>query len=88
MKTITITLLVLTLILLWNLAKQISIKIQEPVKALADAAVNVVEGDISQGIDIKENGELADIANSFKMMLDKLKETMTQVLEKSRPSHR
>ncbi|MDD6310901.1 MAG: ATP-binding protein [Firmicutes bacterium] len=83
LKTITIILLVLTLILLWNLAKQISYKIQEPVKALADAANNVVEGDISKGIDVNDNGELSDIANSFNLMLDKLKETMTQVLEKS-----
>lgn len=83
LKTIIIVLVTLILFCLWPLAKKISFQIQRPVRELADAATQIAEGDISHGIEVKEEGELTEIANAFNVMLDNLKSTMQQVLDKS-----
>ncbi len=83
LKTITIAVIIILLFFLWALGKRISFAIQKPIKALADSALMIADGDISHGLETKETGELADIAESFNAMLYKLKSTMQQVLEKS-----
>jgi len=83
LKTIIIAVTVVLLFFLWSLGKRISFAIQKPIKELADSALMIAEGDISHGLETKEPGELTDIATSFNAMLDKLKSTMQQVLEKS-----
>ncbi len=83
LKTTVIVLIIIILFCLWPLGKRISFQIQKPVKKLADSAAQIAKGDISHGIEIKEEGELADIAASFNTMLDNLKSTMQQVLDKS-----
>lgn len=82
-KTILIAVIVVIILILWPLAKRISFAIQHPVKMLAEDARRIANGDISRGISVSENNELADIADSFNIMLNKLKNTMQQVLDKS-----
>ena len=83
LKTITIAVIIILLFFLWGLGKRISFAIQKPIKELADSALMIADGDISHGIETSEPGELTDIAESFNAMLNKLKSTMKQVLEKS-----
>lgn len=83
LKTVVIVLLILILFILWPLGKRFSYQIQKPIKDLADEAEQIAEGDISHGIQTTEAGELESIANSFNTMLDNLKSTMQQVLDKS-----
>ena len=83
LKTTVIVIITIMLFLLWPLGKRISFKIQKPIKELADAAAQIAGGDISHGIETSEPGELAKIADSFNLMLDNLKSTMQQVLDKS-----
>ena len=83
LKTITIVVIIILLFFLWGLGKRISFAIQKPIKELADSALMIADGDISHGIETSEPGELTDIAESFNAMLNKLKSTMKQVLEKS-----
>lgn len=83
LKTIVITLITVLIFLLWPLSKRIAWKIQKPVKELAEEAVQIASGDIGHGIGSTEPGELTDIANAFNLMLDNLKSTMQQVLDKS-----
>ncbi len=82
-KTIIITAIVLMILILWPLGKRISFAIQSPIKKLAQDAGRVADGDISKEISVAEDNELADIAGSFNLMLNKLKNTMQQVLDKS-----
>ena len=82
-KTIIIIAIIIIFFILWPLGKWISFKIQKPIEKLAVDAERIAEGDISKGITVSEDNELADIAQSFNMMLDKLKDTMQQVLDKS-----
>ena len=82
-KTIIITAIVITIFILWPLSKRISFAIQNPIKMLAEDAERIAEGDISREISVTEDNELADIADSFNLMLNKLKNTMQQVLDKS-----
>ena len=82
-KTILIAVIVIIILILWPLAKRISFAIQHPVKMLAEDARRIANGDISRGISVSEDNELADIADSFNIMLNKLKNTMQQVLDKS-----
>ena len=82
-KTILIAVIVIIILILWPLAKRISFEIQHPVKMLAEDARRIANGDISRGISVSEDNELADIADSFNIMLNKLKDTMQQVLDKS-----
>lgn len=83
MKTIVITMITILIFLLWPLSKRITLKIQKPIKDLAEEAVQIANGDIGHGIGSTEPGELTDIANAFNLMLDNLKSTMQQVLDKS-----
>ena len=82
-KTIIIIAIIIIFFLLWPFGKWISFKIQKPIEKLAIDAERIAEGDISKGITVNEDNELADIAQSFNMMLNKLKDTMQQVLDKS-----
>lgn len=82
-KTIIIIAIIIIFFLLWPFGKWISFKIQKPIEKLAIDAERIAEGDISKGITVSEDNELADIAQSFNMMLNKLKDTMQQVLDKS-----
>lgn len=82
-KTIIIAVIVVIILILWPLARRISFAIQHPVKTLAEDAERIAGGDISREISVSEDNELADIANSFNIMLNKLKNTMQQVLDKS-----
>lgn len=82
-KTLVIGFIVLALGVLWIVAKRISFAIQRPIKELSETAAEIAEGDISRNIQTKEGGELDDIAQSFNLMLDRLKSTMQQALLKS-----
>ncbi len=82
-KTILIAVIVIIILILWPLAKRISFAIQHPIKTLAEDARRIANGDISREISVSEDNELADIADSFNIMLNKLKNTMQQVLDKS-----
>ena len=82
-KTIIIAAIVIIIFILWPLSKRISFAIQHPIKMLAEDAERIAEGDISREISVAEDNELADIADSFNLMLNKLKNTMQQVLDKS-----
>ncbi|MDO4486491.1 MAG: ATP-binding protein [Bacillota bacterium] len=82
-KTIIIIAIIIILFILWPLGKWISFRIQKPIEKLASDAERIAEGDISRGITVSEDNELADIAQSFNLMLNKLKDTMQQVLDKS-----
>ncbi len=82
-KTSIIIGLIVIIFILWPIGKKISFEIKAPVRRLADDAERIAEGDISRGIQVSEGGELAEIAGSFNKMLNKLKDTMQQVLDKS-----
>ncbi|WP_312355710.1 sensor histidine kinase [Aminipila sp.] len=83
LKTGVIVLITVLLFILWPLAKKLSMAITEPIKSLSNAVETIAQGDISHEITTKNKDELADIANSFNTMLNKLKSTMQQVLLKS-----
>ena len=82
-KTIIIIAIIIIILILWPVGKKISYEIQAPIKKLAEDAERIADGDISRGIQVSEGTELADIADSFNLMLNKLKDTMQQVLDKS-----
>lgn len=82
-KTIIIIAIIIIFFILWPLGKWISFRIQKPIEKLALDAERIAEGDISREITVSEDNELADIAQSFNLMLNKLKNTMQQVLDKS-----
>ncbi|MEG0157286.1 MAG: histidine kinase dimerization/phospho-acceptor domain-containing protein, partial [Anaerovoracaceae bacterium] len=83
MKTVAIAFTVLAIIGLWCIGKRISFIIQKPIKDLALTVKQIAAGDISQGVQVNSNDELAEIAVAFNKMLDHLKLTMKQVLDKS-----
>lgn len=82
-KTFVILFIVAVLFGIWIIAKRISFDIQRPLKALAVAAEEIAQGNINRNLPTGEGGELAGIADSFNIMLDKLKSTMQKSLQKS-----
>ncbi|MEA4922696.1 MAG: ATP-binding protein [Eubacteriaceae bacterium] len=83
LATVIIVLIVAAFLILWILGKRLSFNIQRPIKQLSVEASQIVDGDISHGLSVSENNELKVIADSFNNMLDHLKDTMQQVLDKS-----
>jgi two-component system NtrC family sensor kinase len=56
-------------------------KISKPIRAMADAAQRITEGDYSQKVDISSNDEIGFLANNFNTMVSELVRTHQELKE-------
>ena len=83
MKTLVITLSIITLIMLVSIVLFFNKWIIRPIKIMSDKAIAVSNGDLNVKIQYSSKDELGILANSFSIMIDNLKELIYKIKEKS-----
>ena len=78
-RALTIGLLIVALVLGIGIALYLSRQISQGLRAVAQAAEGLAEGDLNQHVSISTRDELGDMAKSFQKMTDNLRQIVGQV---------
>jgi methyl-accepting chemotaxis protein len=80
-QKILIAITLIMLIVASTIAVLVARKFVQPIRDLTQAAQRIVNGDLSQTIDVKTNDEAGDLAAAFAQMQEKLKEVLRALQE-------
>lgn len=80
LRSYTVVVIVIAVLISFVMAVLLSKMITRPIRRLVKETQNIVEGNISQNLQIESSDEIGSLAKSFNSLLENLKSMMQQVL--------